>query len=277
MSNYLERPRHIKDYLDKCHKVHGWLDRYSAALISDLSQFQCLNGISGALGEIGVHMGRLFILLKLTALSGEKCFAIDVFGQQGLNVDNSGFGDRDIFLRNLRRWTGDTDITVIQSSSLDVKPGDLIDAVGRCRLVSVDGGHTEDITRSDLQLVESILMERGVVILDDFFNQSWPGVAAGASKYFLDPLTKLRPFAISPNKIYLAEPIHHELYRNGLRRTQEDHFEKTVQMFGNDVDVMGCRVISLNQKIQSRIGKSKIGSSARFAKKLFKLVGETER
>ena len=273
MSSYLERQKHIKDYLDNSHKVHGWLHRYSAALISDLSQFQCQNGISGALGEIGVHMGRLFILLKLTALSSEKCFALDVFCQRHLNVDNSGFGDRDMFLHNVRRWTGDTDITVIQSSSLDVKPADLIDAVGRSRLISVDGGHTEEITHSDLQLVESVLMERGVVILDDFFNQSWPGVAAGAAKYFLDPPTKLRPFAISPNKIYLAAPVHHELYRNGLRRTQEEHFEKTVHMFGNDVDVFGCRVISLNQRIRSRIGKSKIGSSARFAKKLFKLVG----
>jgi hypothetical protein len=273
MSNYFDRQKHIKNYLDNGHKVHGWLHRYSAVLISDLSQFQCQNEISGALGEIGVHMGRLFILLKLTALSSEKCFALDVFGQQQFNVDNSGFGDRDIFLRNVCRWTGDTDITVIQSSSLDVKPADLIDAVGRCRLVSVDGGHTEDITHSDLQLVESVLMERGVVILDDFFNQSWPGVAAGAAKYFLDPLTKLRPFAVSPNKIYLAAAAHHELYRNGLRRTQAEHFEKTVHMFGNDVDVFGCRVISLNQKIQSRIGKSKIGSSARFAKRLFELVG----
>lgn len=269
----LHRKKDIKDYLDNGHKVHGWLHRYSALFISDLSRFQCQSGISGAIGEIGVHMGRLFILLKLTAKSSEKCFALDVFDQQHLNIDNSGFGDREAFLCNVRRWTGDTAITVIQSSSLDVKSADIIDAVGQCRLVSVDGGHTEEITYNDLKLVEAILVERGVVILDDFFNQSWPGVAAGAAKYFLNPLTKIRPFAISPNKTYLAAPTYHDLYRNAFLRTQQKHFEKTVRIFGHDVDVFGCRVTSLNQRIRNTIGKSKIGSGARFAKKLFRVVG----
>jgi hypothetical protein len=44
-------------------------------------------------------------------------------------------------------------------------------------------------------------------------------------------------------------------------------------MFGNDVDVFGCQMTSLNQRIRSSIGKSKLGSSARFARRLFRLVG----
>lgn len=273
MSKHLDRQNSINDYLKYGHKVHGWLDQYSAVFISELSQFQRQNGISGAVGEIGVHMGRLFILLKLTAKDNEKCFALDVFGEQQLNIDNSGFGDRDTFLRNVRHWTGDADITTIQSSSLDVKPADIIEAVGQCRLVSIDGGHTEEIAYNDLQLIETVLTERGVVILDDFFNQSWPGVAAGAAKYLLNPLTKNRPFSISPNKVYLAAPAYHEFYRSSFLPTQQKHFEKTVRMFGNDVDVFGCRLLSVNQRIRATIGKSKIGSGARFAKKLFKLVG----
>ena len=275
MSKGVDRQKRIKVYLNDNQQVHGWLHQYSAAFIADLSQLQCENGIGGAVGEIGVHMGRLFILLKLTVRENEGCFALDVFGEQHLNIDSSGFGDRDTFLRNVSRWTGDTDITVMQSSSLDVKASDIVDAVGQCRLVSIDGGHTEELVYHDIQLIESVLIERGVIILDDFFNEAWPGVAAGAAKYFLDPSTKVRPFAISPNKVYLARPPHHEFYRNAIKQKQQSFFEKTVRIFDNDVDIFGSRLSdrSYNQRRRRQIVKSKLMSSGRFARKLFRLVG----
>lgn len=259
----LNRDELVKEYLNNAHKVDGWLDQYSAICISDLSRFQSQNGINGSVGEIGVHLGRLLILLKLTAKPDEKCFALDVFGERH---------DCNTFLRNVHRWTGDTDMTVIQSSSRNIKPADIIDAVGQCRLVSIDGGHSEDLVYNDLQLIEAILTERGAVILDDFFNQTWPGVAAGATRFFLDPLTKIRPFAISPNKVYLAAPENHALYRDAFRRMQKTNFEQTDRMFGNDVDIFGCRRVSIKQRIQNRIRVSTIGSGARLAKKVFKMA-----
>lgn len=275
MNNRLDRQKRIKIYLDNNQRVHGWLHQYSAAFIADISELQCENDIGGAVGEIGVHMGRLFILLKLTAMDNERCFALDVFCKQHLNIDSSGFGDRDTFLRNVRQWTGDADITVMQASSLDVKASDIVDAVGQCRLVSIDGGHTEQLVCNDLQLIESVLIERGIIILDDFFNEAWPGVAAGAARYFLDPSTNARPFAITPNKVYLARPAHHEFYRKAIKKKQQPFFEKTVRIFGNDVDIFGSRLSdrSFNQRRRRQMVKGKIVSTGRFARKLFKVVG----
>ncbi|MGH6683330.1 MAG: class I SAM-dependent methyltransferase [Pseudolabrys sp.] len=264
----------IKAYLKNGHHVHGWLDRYSADFIAGLSRIQRDSGIAGAVGEIGVHMGRLFILLKLTAAQNEKCFALDVFGEQHLNIDQSGFGDRNMFLRNVNEWTGDADIAVLQSSSLDVRPADITDAVGRCRLLSIDGGHTEDIARHDLRLAEAVLTQDGVAILDDFFNQSWPGVAAGAAQYFFDPAGRLRPFAISPNKLYLAAPACHGFYRSTLMRTEEKHFDKTARMFGREVDVFGCQPMPMGQRIRNTLRRSRLGSGVRFAKRLLSLNGQ---
>ena len=221
-------------------RVHGWLDPYSAAFTANLAGIQTANGIQGSVGEIGVHMGRLFILLKLLAGPNEKCFAIDVFDDQHLNTDKSGSGDREIFLANVARWTGNADLAVIQSSSLDVKPADITRAAGPCRLVSIDGGHTETCVIHDLELIEAVLVVAGVVVLDDFFHPSWPGVAAGASRFFLDPATELRPFAITPNKMYLARVSAHQFYRAAIRETQSYYFEKTVELFGHEVDVLGC-------------------------------------
>ena len=230
----------LANYLANGEAVHGWLNQYSALFIANFSALQSKSGIKGAVGEIGVHMGRLFILLKLTATPGEKCFAIDVFSDQNKNLDRSGFGDRARFLENVRHWTGNTDIKIIETSSLDVKPDDLLAAVGSCRLISIDGGHTEECTFNDLQLSETVLDERGVIVLDDFFNQMWPGVATGASKYFLSSGTRLRPFAITPNKVYLSTINSHDFYRTMLQKTQAQHFNKTARMFGGNVDIFGC-------------------------------------
>src|SRR5689334_11579564 len=79
--------------------VHGWLDRYSATVIADLTHVQREHRIVGAYGEIGVHHGKLFILMRLAAPE-DRCFAIDVFDDQHLNVDHSGAGDRAKFLSN---------------------------------------------------------------------------------------------------------------------------------------------------------------------------------
>jgi hypothetical protein len=261
----------LNKYLKSGMAVHGWLDSYSAVFIGDLSKIQREYGIIGGIGEIGVHMGRLFILLKLTALPTEKCFAIDVFGDQHLNIDKSGFGDRSVFLRNVRKWCGDDNVTIIQAQSADVEPAEITDTVGLCRLVSIDGGHTEECVYGDLQLIEGILVESGVVILDDFFNESWPGVATGASKYFLELESKLRPFAITPNKMYLSAPKYHEFYRNAARKIYSQHFEKTVRLFSNDVDIFGCE---LNKRPPRNWMHNAIRESAiwRFARSVKNLI-----
>ena len=270
----------LRDYLKNGEKVDGWLNQYSAAFIADLSGLQAKAGITGAVGEIGVHMGRLFILLKLTATPTENCFAIDVFGDQQKNIDQSGQGDRETFLQNVRQWTGLTDVNIIQSSSLDVRPEQIINTVGPCRLVSIDGGHTEECSHNDLHLVEAVLIERGVAILDDFYNPLWPGVVTGAAKYFLNPVTRLRPFAITMNKLHLSVAASHEFYRGALQKSQAVHFNKTARMFGNDVDVFGFgdRDYTWRQLMRMAIRQSPITPYARLAKKtLHALASHAEK
>ena len=47
------------------YRVQGWLAPESARLIASLARYQAENSLTGAIGEIGVHHGRLFILLAL--------------------------------------------------------------------------------------------------------------------------------------------------------------------------------------------------------------------
>jgi hypothetical protein len=224
-------------YLSSQTAVEGWLDPYSAEVIAELGRFQAANRIAGSVGEIGVHHGRLFILLRLLRRPREQSVAIDVFENQDLNVDSSGRGDLAKFKANVERWSGGEDLIVIERSSLNVTPKELIDKAGQFRLFSVDGGHTEECAYNDLSLAEAVLAENGVIILDDFSNHHWPSVAAGAARFFLDGATRARPFATSPNKMYIALPDHHAEYRKALHASQAAHFYRSCSMFGHQVDI----------------------------------------
>ena len=231
-------------------KVGGWLFPYSARFIDGLLDLQLEADVRGAVGEIGVHHGKLFILLALGRRADEAAFAIDVFGDQHLNADGSGAGDRSIFLANTRRWlaaeTGRLD--VLQRSSLDVRPEEILERSGPVRMASIDGGHTEDCVINDLMLVQSVLAPKGVVILDDLFNEFWAEVSSGVARYLHDPAARLRPFAITPNKTYFTAAEDVTFYRRSLRSRNDYYYEKSARLLGSDLDVFGTQPYTFSLK-----------------------------
>jgi hypothetical protein len=255
--NYLDK------YIRSGHKeVHGWLEPFSARYIGEIARLQRESKISGASTEIGVHHGRLFILLHLAG-SRHKDLAIDVFDDQHLNVDRSGHGDRARFIGNVIRWGGDpTAIDILQKSSLNVSEDEILARVGRSVLFSVDGGHTEECAFHDLKLADAVLHPQGVVILDDFFNESWPEVCLGAMKYFASSSTRLRPFALTAGKMYLCAGENSAFYRNNMRvRFSRREYDKEVNMFGSPVQLMGMteQQMSRSQKLRRFLRESRVG------------------
>jgi len=225
--------------------VSGWLAPESAAAIAHLAETQIAEGQTGGVGEIGIHHGKLFLLLYLSMLPEERSFALDVFENQEFNKDASGLGDRGIFLRNLARVGGDpARVTIFAQDSCSVTAADLAGAVGPMRLMSVDGGHTEDITYNDMRLAEEVLRPDGILVLDDVYQERWPAVVAGAFRFVLEPGRQLKPFAITPNKTYFCkDPAAAARYRAALL----DRFatlrlgEETI--FGSPVLILGRRTL----------------------------------
>ena len=133
--------------------------------------------------------------------------AIDIFGDQELNVDGSGHG-------NLEKFDATTSNAVVVKDDVVVHQGDSTKLEPRScansravaiRFFSVDGGHTEEIVFSDMELAEATLADGGVVIADDVFNEQWPGVSVGTLRYLEDG-AKLAPFLIGFNKVYFTQP-----------------------------------------------------------------------
>ena len=242
-------------------KVDGWLEPYSAEFIALLSGIQLDAGFDGSIGEIGVHHGKLLILMLLASGRRDQSFAIDVFDKQHLNVDKSGHGDKVALLRNIARWApGFPPVAIIERSSFDVRPEDILAVGGEPRMMSIDGGHTEECVLNDLRLCERVLSSKGIAILDDCFNQSWPGVVTGLSQYLSGPDARLKPFAISPNKVYLTLPENKELYWEKLRSFGKFRPETRRRMFGEDIEIYGiARSGGAVSRIKDLLKQSPIG------------------
>ncbi|WMY07506.1 class I SAM-dependent methyltransferase [Paraburkholderia phenoliruptrix] len=219
-------------------QVEGWIEPISAVYIAYLSLEQVRLGLVGDVAEIGVHHGRLFLLLANAITSSETAHAIDVFDDQEKNIDQSGHGNRQVFERNVRHFAPTANVNIIQESSLDLDKTGFTDR--EIRMFSIDGGHTAAITRNDLQVAEKCLVDGGIVVLDDVLNPHWLGVVSGLADYLRTGGT-LVPFAVSPNKVYLTSNIDHaEKYRGVMATAFPLSQEKVnIEFFGSCVDYYG--------------------------------------
>ena len=90
-----------------------------------------------------------------------------------------------------------------------------------------------------------------------------PDVSIGVSQHIFQPASALRPFAISPNKLYLARSHCHGRYRAVLRDRARRYYLKTSEMYGYEVDVYGYdRSSSWRRRVINYVKKSPIGGPA---------------
>jgi hypothetical protein len=198
--------------------VEGWLNISALRFVEYFSDIFLQGAVFDAL-EIGVHHGKLFIGIENLTPQGCRCLAIDVFSEQEKNIDRSGKGDLDIFRENVAKYCVDPSrVTELAMDSLDID----VQAIGRNRfgIVSIDGGHTERHTFSDLRTAADLMMPSGIVVLDDILNQDWTGVVSGACAYFASPAAgRLVPFALGFNKLYCC---HFSVVAKVQKRVMDD-------------------------------------------------------
>ncbi len=220
-------------------RVQGWLSKGAISLISAVGEIQSRMRLKGHVSEIGVHHGKLFVLLYLMLRKSEKAVAVDIFENAELNVDASGKGNKSVFLRNVKRFSGDTSrLKIIHQSSTQISHKDIIESVGgTVRLFSVDGGHTAEITYYDLMTANNSLCEGGVIILDDYFSESWPEVSEGTNKFFYtNKNNRLTPFLIGGNKLlFTTGRSYARRYIDALQNYKLGESHKLSRLFGEPV------------------------------------------
>ena len=230
-----ELNRYIKSGIKK---VHGWLEQADIDYILEIVNYQNQSNIYGSVGEIGVHHGKLFILLNLLTREDEHSFAIDLFDEQKENIDRSGLGDLRIFKSNLDNYaTNNQNIEILSMNSLDLDKNFYRETSSKkFKLFSIDGGHHYKAVINDLKIAEEVMVEGGVVLLDDLLNPLWIEVVSAYSSYKLKG-GKLVAFAITKDKLYLTNSKKHaEGYQEALINVFNSKLNFLVkELFGDKV------------------------------------------
>ena len=220
--------------------VPGWV-------LPDLPEFlRLLKDVpwnqQGGVAELGVYMGRFFLLLRAMLDKPEVSFGIDIFEDQDLNLDYSGTNKarQEIFANYVHKYDvfNGEGVNVVKGDSTSSATQALLEKSipkGSIRYFSVDGGHTKVHTLNDLKLAEMYVADGGVVILDDILHPHWLGVMDGLVQY-LSEFPTLVPFAIGHNKLFLCKFSYHQKYLDVASKSKSA--TKLVDFMGHKVWVV---------------------------------------
>ena len=206
--------------MNNCRGIDGW---YAWSVLNpmlcELDNVQHEKSDIGAIGEIGIHHGRMFIPMLHLLKSDEIGTAIDLFDNQEENIDNSGKGSFVEFWNNCKVYLPSSTVDRIHTVNVNSKCLRAEDFSHRYRLFSIDGGHTCETVMSDLELVVQIMTEYGVIIVDDFWHTGYEGVWQATSLFLGRATTNWAPFYVSAlcngsNKLMLCRKKHVDMFFN---------------------------------------------------------------
>ena len=204
----------VEKYLNTFEKIEGWFDKRAVNVLRFFNNLQVAENIAGNIFEIGAYKGKLTILLSIFLRENERLVVNDIFDLQNLNVSRSGTkANYSDFLKNLSGFFNDLsflEIIITGSSNLHKTI-----RKEKFRIFSVDGGHSAKETYEDMLFAASVVEEKGIVILDDYYNSNWPGVKEGADK-FVKENNNLVPLAAFFNKFIYVKKESRDYYLNSL-------------------------------------------------------------
>ena len=198
----------VDEYLAHMHElVPGWFDDLDAAVFRAVDQAQRSVGVDGDFLEIGAYLGKSAILLGYMLRAHERLVVCDLFTTANLDprfdsdAEQYGSLSRAAFEANYARFHR-TPATVIERSSEELVAEGLERSF---RVAHIDGSHRYDIVRQDIDTALNLLVEGGVVIVDDYRTVPHAlGVAAAVWKAVTDG--QLVPVLATVQKLYGCAP-----------------------------------------------------------------------
>jgi hypothetical protein len=213
----------LNEYYEKhFHSIEGFFNIIDAKLFQFINELQRDKGIKGHIFEIGVHHGKSAILLAhFIDPKTEILHVSDLFEEQGSNISKSGSGCYEIFIDNLRRSFGQINFLKVHkglSQSLNAKRFN-----HSIRIFHIDGGHSAEETFEDLRFAYETTDNRGIIVIDDYFNRDWPGVSEGANMFF-SKYFDLAPIMVGTNKVFMVNRAAADVYEAFCGGSQLESF-----------------------------------------------------
>lgn len=198
----------VTEYLERdAGGIDGWLSLTAAWMLGCLIQRQRECDISGDAVEIGCWEGRTLFLLQrfLSREEGVHGFDIELRPQLKANIERFSHVDgATIDLHEI-------DSRKLSSSAVrETSPRGV-------RIFHVDGYHSLENARHDLSVAFASTASEGIIVLDDFFAVTLPGVTEAFFELIHHGSTnEFFPFALGGGKLFLATGEFLDHYRDAL-------------------------------------------------------------
>jgi hypothetical protein len=221
-------------YFERLESLPGWFLPDAALMFMAYNQLVPDRAGPGNTLEIGVYHGKSAIAVASLRGASGTFTAIDVFddlpSREGVSRN---VGMKGAFLGNMAASFGTVDwIRPIAAPSSTVRP----DALGPQSFCHVDGLHSAEGTYADLRLCAEVVVPGGLVALDDYFNQQFPGVSEGALLFHREHPGVLTPVAVGFNKV---------LFQRASESDLNERFAREFPYIPTKVTAMWGRPVSL--------------------------------
>jgi predicted O-methyltransferase YrrM len=147
-------------------------------------RMQTHQGLTGDLLEIGSYHGRSTAVMCQALAPGETIHVCDAFDNEGA----SEFAVKptpEVLMRNIRRINpGFADDRIVIHNCLSQQLR--LPAEQKFRFIHIDGGHDDATCYSDLQLAHAHVMEKGVIVVDDYQHPHYPGVTTATDRFLAE-------------------------------------------------------------------------------------------
>jgi predicted O-methyltransferase YrrM len=193
-----DRAERFMPALANAHMIEGMLSDFSIAVMDMLLSLQTRSGISGHIVELGVFRGRSAAVLATHASRDERLILVDV-------ADN--------FERE--RLVATYPKTEFLVCTTDLFPSVLSDyrrIAAACRFIHIDASHQFSLTFRELCIADKLLMDGGIIAVDDFANLNYSQNIAAIYKYLFTTRTTLTPLLVTAEKGYLCRRTDFPFY-----------------------------------------------------------------
>lgn len=181
-------------YLKSYAHLEGWFSKEHAIIWDYLLSFQKRAGVAGGVMEIGIWGGKSATLLAMHATATEAAVFAD------LEIRNSA--------RNAIEKEHPEGTFFFEGRSSTISgPADIGNVKPEFRFIHIDGGHTGTEITHDLKLADSLLGERGIICVDDFFSPQYPQLTDAIFRYIGANPYSLSLIMVGLYKGFLVRPI----------------------------------------------------------------------
>lgn len=195
----------VERYFKSFNLVYGWFNILSAKSLLWLDFIQKKENIGGNIFEIGVFLGKSAILLGLFINQEKERLGLCDHFMAGEKLK---IPQKEVFYKNLNSYFNNlTFIDIYEKDSTKLTQNEC----KNCRLFHIDGGHTFKHLTNDLSLADNSIIEKGLILIDDFFNPRCPEVTEGVYRYLKEKGTLL-PLLIAFGKLILCKKTMYTWY-----------------------------------------------------------------